>query len=50
MVVQVYLHSVEGATYYYGKYHLMGSLITCSEGVHRSRVELGLDRLVALAM
>ena len=27
-----------------------GSLITCSEGVHRSRVELGLDRLVALAM
>ena len=27
-----------------------GSLITCSEGVHRSRVELGLDRLVAFAM
>ena len=30
--------------------HLMGSRITCSEGVHRSRVELGLDRLVAFAM
>ena len=48
----MYLHSVEGATNYYPMDVVSpeGSLITCSEGVHRSRVELGLDRLVAFAM
>ena len=48
----MYLHSVEGATNYYPMDVVTpdGSLITCSEGVHRSRVELGLDRLVAFAM